>query len=165
MLQHIGVTLCNLFNPLAMYCITPSRIDKWSTTHSLHCNVCDYLRLKNGSVIPAEFKSSETFLFLFPQQSFGFVGPLNFKLRRSLTKLRKEAETIKEILNMVANVYEPPNLEEGRLTSLSYTTLLPASVEGLFCYVFSCMRCMLSHCHRLSLALVCCHIVTDCHLL
>ena len=116
-------------------------------------------------MIPAEFKSSETFLFLFPQQSFGFVGPLNFKLRRSLTKLRKEAETIKEILNMVANVYEPPNLEEGRLTSLSYTTLLPASVEGLFCYVFSCMRCMLSHCHRLSLALVCCHIVTDCHLL
>ena len=76
-----------------------------------------------------------TFLFLLSQQSFGFVGPLNFKLRRSLTKLRKEAETIKEILNMVANVSEPPNLEEGRLTSLSCATLLLGSVEGLFCYV------------------------------
>ena len=85
-------------------------------------------------------------VFFCLQQSFGFVGPLNFKLRRSLTKLRKEAETIKELLNMVANVYEPPNLEEGRLSSVAFTTAAasikqsPAVASGhnLSCAVVWC---------------------------
>ena len=82
------------------------------------------------------------FIFFFClQQSFGFVGPLNFKLRRSLTKLRKEAETIKELLNMVANVYEPPNLEEGRLSSVASTTqlLLPLNSHLLWLVVTTCL--------------------------
>lgn len=46
------------------------------------------------------------------QLSLGASSPLNHKLKQSLSKLRKEAEIIKDMLNMAADVYSPPNLEE-----------------------------------------------------